>query len=234
MTCFLASVTSVAEARIAINAGADIIDLKDPSQGALGALPMAVIEDIVRFVDGRRPVSSTVGDLPMLPDGLLDAVEIVADSGVDIIKVGFFGSVGHVECVRALATQASNKRIVAVMFADQRPDFSLITLLAEANFYGAMLDTADKAAGGLCDWLEQAVLQSFVDTARKHGLLVGLAGSLRLADIGELSALDADYLGFRRALCSGNVRESTLDSGRINEAFELLRGCNNSRALASV
>ncbi len=40
MTLFLASVRDAAEAEIAIGAGADIVDLKDPGQqGALGGAP---------------------------------------------------------------------------------------------------------------------------------------------------------------------------------------------------
>ena len=41
MTLFLASVRDVAEAETALLAGADIIDLKDPAQGALGAVDPA-------------------------------------------------------------------------------------------------------------------------------------------------------------------------------------------------
>ena len=43
MTALLASVRSVAEAELALAGGADVIDLKDPSQGALGALPLSLI-----------------------------------------------------------------------------------------------------------------------------------------------------------------------------------------------
>jgi len=40
MTELLISVTNVDEAFMAMELGADIIDLKDPSMGALGALPI--------------------------------------------------------------------------------------------------------------------------------------------------------------------------------------------------
>ena len=50
MTGFLASVTSAAEAEIVLAAGADIIDLKDPHSGALGALPSPVTREAVRAV----------------------------------------------------------------------------------------------------------------------------------------------------------------------------------------
>ncbi|MGH7006176.1 MAG: (5-formylfuran-3-yl)methyl phosphate synthase, partial [Alphaproteobacteria bacterium] len=45
MTGFLASVQSIAEARTAFQEGADIIDLKAPSRGALGAVSFAAMRE---------------------------------------------------------------------------------------------------------------------------------------------------------------------------------------------
>ena len=58
----LASVADLAEIELALPL-ADLIDLKDPDQGALGAWPLSRIAEAVRQIDGRRPVSATVGDL---------------------------------------------------------------------------------------------------------------------------------------------------------------------------
>ncbi len=227
MTGFLASVTSVDEARMVMDA-ADIIDLKNPAKGALGALPHEVIEGVVRFVDGRKPVSATVGDLPMSPDALRIAVGAMADTGVDIVKVGFFGNKGHQECARALADLTGCCKIVAVLFADQQPDFLLLDTLAASGFYGSMLDTADKTAGNLYHFLDEDLLRQFVDTGKCRNLLTGLAGSLRLSDIACAVKIDPDYLGFRGALCRGHVRQAVLDAGRIGAVAEMLRKCNSS------
>src|SRR4029078_10489724 len=72
---FLASVTNVAEARLAVSSGADIIDCKDPSRGALGALPLDAIFAVRAAVPREIPVSATVGDLKPEPDVLALAVE---------------------------------------------------------------------------------------------------------------------------------------------------------------
>ncbi len=216
MTGVLASVTSIAEAQIALDAGADIIDLKNPAQGALGALPLQVIEEIVRFVDGRKPVSATIGDLPMQPQMLLKAITATAATGVDIVKIGLFGHVHHQACISKIGELAdAGCSIVAVLFADQSPDFALLPLLAANGFYGAMLDTANKTAGGLRSYLEEDLLRAFVGEAKEYGLLVGLAGSLREEDIGVLAGLEADYLGFRGALCHALDRQATIDAERI-------------------
>lgn len=233
MTGFLASVTSAKEASIALETGADIIDLKNPAQGALGALPLAVVAEIVRFVDGRRPVSATVGDLPMQPALLCQAVEAMAGTGVDIVKVGLFGNDRHADCVNALSRFAQGgQKIVAVLFADQSPDLDILGNLAAAGFYGAMLDTANKTGGSLTCWLNEPSLRAFVAQGRRCGLLIGLAGALRSQDIPLLASLEPDYLGFRGALCDDLVRESGLDMNRIRGIAGLLRECNTDEAVA--
>ena len=112
MTGFLASVISAAEAEIVLAAGADIIDLKDPHSGALGALPSPVIGEAVRTAAGRRTVSATAGDLPMQPRLIADAVARIAELGVDIVKVGMFPGGEPLACIAALAEQLRPSRIV--------------------------------------------------------------------------------------------------------------------------
>jgi len=50
MTGLLASVRSAAEAALAVTAGADIVDAKEPSAGALGRVDPAILRAIVREV----------------------------------------------------------------------------------------------------------------------------------------------------------------------------------------
>jgi (5-formylfuran-3-yl)methyl phosphate synthase len=102
MTGVLASVTSLAEAEIAFAAGADIIDLKDPVAGALGALPHDTIAAVVARLGGRCTLSATVGDLPMDPAILAAAVARTASLGVDIVKVGLFPGGDPIACLAAL------------------------------------------------------------------------------------------------------------------------------------
>ncbi|MDD5632129.1 MAG: (5-formylfuran-3-yl)methyl phosphate synthase, partial [Methylococcales bacterium] len=90
MTGMLASVNSMEEALLALSAGVDIIDLKQPALGALGALDMATVKQVVAEVAGRCPISATIGDLPMQPDPVFNAVKAMAETGVDYIKIGFF------------------------------------------------------------------------------------------------------------------------------------------------
>lgn len=227
MTRMLASVTSVEEALIALEGGADIIDLKNPRQGALGALPLPVIREIVEAVARRKPVSATIGDLPMQPDLVAGAAGKTAAAGVDIVKIGFFGRTGHADCIRAVAPLAAGGvRIVAVLFADADPDFSLLPLLAQSGFHGVMLDTAAKEGRRLGHCLDAAAMRHFVDTARSLRMLTGLAGSLSISDIPDLVGIAPDYLGFRGALCQASDRMASLDPEQLVQISKVLHSCN--------
>ena len=215
MTGLLASVRSAAEAALAVTAGADIVDAKEPSAGALGRVDPAILRAIVRAVAGRCPVSATIGDLDLSPDRVSEAVESASADGADIVKIGVFP--GALEATWAALCPLTRRglRIVAVMFADCAPDLvKLSARSAEAKFFGVMLDTADKASGPLMAHLDRQALAAFVDRARDLGLRSGLAGSLSIGDISALAPLGSDYLGFRSALTIAG-RSSRLDAGAL-------------------
>jgi dihydroneopterin aldolase len=215
MTRLLASVMDAAEAALALAGGADIIDCKDPRRGALGALPIDVVAQVRDTIAGRRPVSATLGDLPMVPALLAERAVALAASGVDFVKIGLFDAPACVACIEALAPVARSHRLVGVLFADRHPELRLIPLLARAGFAGVMVDTADKSGGSLRRHLDERALRALVAAVRAAGMLSGLAGSLRLEDIGPLRALQPDYLGFRSALCEGQIRAQRLGPGAV-------------------
>lgn len=235
MTRLLASVTNAREAATALDAGADIIDLKEPANGALGAVSPAVQQEVVQLVAGRRPVSATVGDLPMVTETLSRAIEATANTGVDIVKVGLPYLEQHRDCLQALSGSAGRGvNIVAVLFAEQRPALHLLDELALAGCFGVMLDTADKSTGRLCSFAGQLSLSAFIRHTRALGLLSGLAGSLAVEDIRPLLDLNPDYLGFRGALCEAGVRTGPLSRPAFTRVREVFDGASSksSRCVA--
>ena len=84
VTRFLASVRDEGEAALALAAGADIIDLKDPDNGALGAVAPPTMKACLTRIAGRAPVSATVGDLPMEPGVIARAVALLGVSGGEV------------------------------------------------------------------------------------------------------------------------------------------------------
>ncbi len=222
MTLMLASVADVAEAETAIVEGADIIDLKDPFQGPLGALPIATIRDVVAATAGRRLVSAVAGNLEMVPALLHDAAETLAATGVDYVKIGFFPSDSAAACVDALQPLAGRVQLIAVLFADHAIDLPLLPRFAAAGFAGVMLDTAMKGKGRLIDHMNIAMLKDFVDRCRDVKLTVGLAGALEPPDISRLLLLEPGFLGFRGALCAGRDRKAGLAAAHVKLIRDLI------------
>lgn len=230
MTAMLASVMSQDEALLALDWGADIIDFKNPREGALGALPIKVIDTARETIEGRVQTSATIGDAPMVPVELARRVELVAATGVDFVKIGLFGGEQQLACIRQLAEFGRYTRLVGVLFADASPELDLLTPLSEAGFAGVMIDTKGKSGGGLRHHLGETTLRDFVETAHGRGLFAGLAGSLRVGDIAPLLTLQPDYLGFRGALCVGGARVERLDEvqfQRVRQAIPALQRKTN-------
>ena len=230
MTGMLASVSNLQEAKIALRENVDIIDLKDPSQGALGAVGIEVAEEVVEFVSGKCLVSATIGDLPMQATLIADAITTMAATGVDIIKVGVFDDLTD-EVIASLQEQAirgvkgidgKQFTIVIVFFVDKGLDLEKISYLAKAGIRGVMLDTAEKTKGNLRTHMQDKELQSFVMQAKSYGLLAGLAGSLRASDIAPLLKMEPDYLGFRGALCQNDSRIQALNNSSVRNIRSLI------------
>jgi dihydroneopterin aldolase len=223
MSHFLASVSTLAEAKIAFNAGADWLDLKQPAAGALGAVDLEQVQEIVHWVQNRRPVSLTLGDLPLQADILIPVLQSRLNTGANFIKIGLFPNLDILPCLQELRsyTQVS-VGLIAVFFADYAPDFTLLPKLAEIGFKGVMLDTARKNSGTLTDYLSLEQLATFIQQAKKLGLMTGLAGSLQQETIAGLLPLGADYLGFRGALCQQKSRTLILEESRVAAIYRAL------------
>jgi (5-formylfuran-3-yl)methyl phosphate synthase len=226
MTQLLISVKNVAEAQIALDAGADIIDLKDPNIGALGALDVAICSQIVQAIHGRKPISATVGEQHTSLNALIADIEARATIGVDIIKIAV-SSLFYAEYFVAEVTKLSHAgvKIVAVFFVDEEIDFGLLTSLQKNGFYGAMLDTKMKQFC-LLELQPQANIGKFVDLCKDYDLKSGLAGSLKPQHIESLMDFNSTYIGFRGGVCENNKRNSNVSSAKIKEVKNMLREHN--------
>ena len=63
----LVSVIDAAEARLALAGGVDIVDVKNPAEGSLGAPAPGVIAQVRDVLSAHAPLSAAIGDLPCLP-----------------------------------------------------------------------------------------------------------------------------------------------------------------------
>ncbi len=216
MTGMLASVSNMDEAIHVAGIGVDIIDLKAPAAGALGALKLADISRIKKTLGSHHVVSATIGDLPVKPAVVSAAVRDMQTTGVDYVKIGFFPGGDWLASIHELTALAANgTQLIAVFFGDQELDLCWIKKMADAGFTGVMLDTMDKTNGALPQICSREKLAQFVTCAKQFNLLVGLAGSLRQHDIPTLLELSPDYLGFRGALCKHQQRMDDLDPSAV-------------------
>ena len=218
MTGMLASVTSVTEANIALNEKVDIIDLKNPREGALGALDVDILREVVKSINGAITTSATVGDVNPNDPGLLKTINYIAATGVDIVKVGLFDNQASDYFINIISQAVEQGiRLVIVLFAEDYLDPKKYEALMQTGISGIMLDTKNKEGQNLTGILDTNILSDFINIARHNRLMTGLAGSLKYKDIEVLLKINPDYLGFRGALCSGNKRINQLDQFKIKK-----------------
>ncbi len=216
MTGMLASVVSVAEAEIALKHGVDIIDLKNPHAGALGALDTTTVTKIVRSINRAILTSATSGDVAPDDPQLLEIITQMAATGVDIVKVGLFETRPTAHFMATLKKAAAQKiKLVVVIFAENYRGSESYAPLLMTGISGIMLDTKNKTSKHLRDLIHDKDLGEFVRIMIRQQLLTGLAGSLRYTDVARLLMLNPDYLGFRGALCSDNNRIREIDPGKL-------------------
>jgi dihydroneopterin aldolase len=221
MTLMLASVQSRAEAEIALARGADIIDCKDTTRGALGALPIADVAEIVTVVNGARPVSAVV-ELAHDAANARRAIEEAAATGVRFVKFAAPATPDADALIEAVSPLCAKIGLVAVLFADLGPDLERLPKLAQAGFAGVMLDTAHKSKGRLLDHMSIGALSDFVARCRDLGLQSGLAGSLEPPDVPRLLVMSPDILGFRGALCAERDRRASIDANATTLVRDLI------------
>jgi (5-formylfuran-3-yl)methyl phosphate synthase len=225
MIRLLTSVRDLAEAREAAAAGADFIDLKEPRAGALGALAPARVASIVcalRESYPGLPVSATIGDLRAGDyASIAHHANRIGRCGVDYVKAGVApGPAAQETLVRMRALRWN---MVPVLLCDDGLDLRLVEQACELGFSAVMADTARKDTGGLFRCVPLAVLDSMVQIARAHEVMVGLAGALRIEHVTRVRALLPDFAGFRSAICSG-ARTGRLEAVRVRELRAALGG----------
>jgi len=232
MTQLLISVKNVEEALLALEAGADIIDLKDPSVGALGALDLSQTKRIVLGINGCGYVSATVGEGHASLNELITDIYARARLGVDMIKIAvstLFYEPNFIVELKKLTSGGA--KIVAVFFADVEIDLSLLATLQTAGFFGAMLDTKNKQHDLLAVQTTKT-LRLFTQLCHKHCLKSGFAGSLKPQHIDKLVKFSPIYIGFRGGVCENSQRNSELSIAKVLDIKNMLRIHNNLNAKA--
>lgn len=227
----LISPQSINEAVECVKGNADIIDIKNPSEGSLGANFPWIIRSIRKMVPRTTPISATVGDIAYQPGTVALASLGAATAGASFVKVGLYNiktSEQGIEVMKAVKRTIEEYQlpvsIVAAGYAEGESIGSLdplsiphIAAVAKCDY--AMLDTFDKTTKkSIFDILSNSILEDFIARSREKNISVALGGSIKISHIPILKKLQPDIVGIRGAVCDGGDREKgTIKSDLINE-----------------
>ncbi len=214
----LISATDEKEATEAIEGGADIIDVKNPREGSLGASFPWIIKCIKGITPHGVELSCTVGDVVDHPSATALAALGAATMGVDYVKIGLQGVTNTEDAIyamqnirKAIKDYNSQTKIVVVGYADAKRAHSLDPMEIPRVAYGAnldvaMIDTAIKDGKNVFAFLTRKQLSGFIESSHGWGIAAALAGSLRKEDVPTVVNLRADFVGIRSAACARNDR----------------------------
>jgi uncharacterized protein (UPF0264 family) len=228
-TGLLVSVRSAAEAEIALAGGAALIDVKEPSRGALGRADDAVVAEIVRLVAERRPVSAALGELA-------DGGTLPEYPGLQFVKWGLAGCRSADWCADLLhRLEQPRPQTVIVAYADwecaQAPPLEDVVAFA-CNRPGNVLliDTHCKEPVKLSlrrrptvlDWVEIDDVIEICGRCRTAGVRVAVAGSLGPAEFETLLPARPDWFAVRGAVCADGDRGGAIQLDRVRALVMML------------
>jgi uncharacterized protein (UPF0264 family) len=225
----LVSPASIDEARH--SGAADIIDVKKPSEGSLGANFPWIIREIKAF--SEKPVSAAIGDFPYKPGGAALAAYGAACAGADYVKIGlaFDGQERARDVIRAVVKAVKDefpkKYVVIAAYSDFErmhsiSPFDMAPIAAECGADIAMVDTGIKDRQSTFAFMNEEELRSFTKGNRGLGLGTALAGALKFEDISALKRINPDIIGVRGMVCGGD-RNATIREDLIKNALALIR-----------
>jgi uncharacterized protein (UPF0264 family) len=218
----LVSVRDLAEATSAQMGGADIIDIKDPSQGSLGMAPLDVIGSIVQQFSAILPVTAALGELAdreAIPVGSARQL-----AGLWMVKVGT-SRIDQPDHAFARFRSWSDAltgvtSLIPAIYADHRrcggidPKTGLDWALRVGS-PALLIDTFVKDGRRLTDGMPLSELGEIAHACRAKGILLALAGSLRAEEIHSLADFEPAIWAVRGAVCGEGNRNGSVLPERV-------------------
>lgn len=217
----LVSVRSVEEANLAGQIGVDLIDLKEPLSGSLGATSPDIWRSVVSQWHNRTRVSLALGELPQVPS------HGEVPNETDSVKIGLAG------CRNTPAWQDNLSAIfdqfpdgvkrVAVHYADSHladspPLEDVLDMALQLNCKTFLVDTFDKSAGSVFTHMSTTHLKDLQQRLQSEGLRFALAGSIRSQHLSSVVKIQPDIVAVRGAVChrdrTGKIDAELLQSFR--------------------
>jgi uncharacterized protein (UPF0264 family) len=228
----LVSPRDLEEAKAVIRGNADIVDVKNPKEGSLGANFPWVIRSIKELVEKEggngMKMSAAIGDFHYKPGTASLAALGAASVGADYIKIGLFKIKTREEAidllsgvVKAVKGFDPTKKVVSAFYSDYKrinsiSPFEITEIGKVVDIDVSMVDTGIKDGKSTFEFLDEDELQTFVSESKALGLETALAGSFTFEDIPALKAIAPDILGVRGMVCGGD-RTSQMQEELVTE-----------------
>ncbi|MBN1763485.1 MAG: (5-formylfuran-3-yl)methyl phosphate synthase [Methanomicrobia archaeon] len=228
----LVSPRDLEEAKSVIRGNADIVDVKNPKEGSLGANFPWVIRSIKELVDKEggngMEMSAAIGDFYYKPGTASLAALGAASVGADYIKIGLFRIKTREEAidllsgvVKAVKGFDPTKKVVSAFYSDYKrinsiSPFEIAEIGKEVEIDVSMVDTGIKDGKTTFEFLSEDELTTFVSESKALGLETALAGSFTFEDIPAIKRIAPDILGVRGMVCGGD-RNSQVQEELVTE-----------------
>lgn len=222
----LVSPINTEEAVSALNGGADIIDVKNPKEGSLGANFPWVIKGVKDAVEGKRPISAALGDFNYKPGTASLAAYGAAAAGADYVKLGLYDIQTEDQALEMLtgiveAVKDMDVKVVACGYSDHERINSIDPRLlpaigVEAGVDLVMMDTGIKDGRSTFEFMSETELTDFVNDAHDRGLETALAGTIKFNDIPALKRIQPGIIGVRGIVCGGD-RSTTIKQDLVEK-----------------
>lgn len=234
----LVSVRDAAEAQTAAECSVDLIDVKEPANGPLGAPAPAVVASVADVVGSAQPISIALGELIELPPRLDHAPPHLAS--VEFAKIGLAGAGGvrrwWVDWEQAWSSFPAHLSRVGVIYVDwqaaRAPDpRTALRVFLDGGCRAVLFDTFQKGGRSLLDH-GSGDLAEWIDAARTAAPLLVLAGSLSTSRLELLRPYAPEYVAIRGAACEGG-RLGRISAERVRSFAAALKGAFDPAALPS-
>jgi hypothetical protein len=229
-TLLLVSVRCADEVPIAVDGGADIIDVKEPSHGSLGmatpetlaACATVVPEQLLWTVAGGelvehnesgseagQGVAYSLDSLERLPDAIKFGLSQCEGTPWEHAFQNVAGQLP--ECVQAIPVAYADRQAASSPAVD-----TVLEAAARHGWETVLVDTFDKLqSGSLLNLVAVETIQQWVTQACDLGVRIVLAGRLSLQDVPVVAACEPMAVAVRSAVCVGGR------NGRVD--IELVR-----------
>ena len=225
----LVSVRDLAEVAIAAECGVDIVDVKEPNNGSLGASSPIVLRRIADVFGRSLRLSAAQGEL-------IDyqSTDVESLCGYSYAKIGLSSCASQLDWRQRLARWANEvsrySSPVAVGYADFRlcrapSPIEIAEISAASGCRVFLLDTFHKQGQNLFSFISLDELRLLIEEIHALGMRFAAAGCLDAGHIKPLTMIGSDIIGVRGAACRMHSRISVIDSSRVTHLKQEINNC---------